>query len=447
MAAFSRQPDRQPEGPGRGALVRSRAGWAVKGVLSEGRRLEDGLDYQGLGRKDRALLRELATGTVRWGMRLEPLLDRLLDRPLPRREVTVRSLLLVGLYQLAHTDIPAYAAVSATVGGIPGNKRWARRLVNGVLRRFGRESEGRLREVDALGPAARTAHPQWLVDRLAAAFPDCWEGVLQADNRPPPLSLRVRGSRGSYLEELEKAGIAAEPMDWCPEGVRLARFHPVGTLPGFPEGRVTVQDGAAQLAVPLLGPRDGERILDACSAPGGKLAQLLDAAPGAEVVALDLDPGRLARMHETLERLGRYPARVVEGDAANPEGWWDGRLFDRILLDAPCSGTGVVRRHPDIKYLRRETDLAALTRRQEALLEGLWPLLRPGGCLLYGTCSLLAEENGERVEAFLATHPGARSEPLSTGWGSPAGPGRQILPGEDGMDGFYYARLVKKGSS
>ncbi len=427
----------------RGALVRARAGQAVSRVLWAGQRLEEGLDYAGLGQEDRALLRELATGTIRWGLRLGALASRLLDRPLPSREGQIWALLLVGLYQLAHTRIPPYAAVSATVGALPRDKRWARGLMNGVLRRFAREADDRLEEVDALGPAERTAHPSWLVARLQMAYPEGWEGILEANNSPPPLSLRVRGKVEVYLRELEEAGIEAKPLPSPAEGIRLPHFRPVHRLPGFSEGRVTVQDGAAQLAAPLLSPLSGQRILDACSAPGGKLAHLLDWAPDTEVVALDMASKRLDWLRETLHRLGCPAVRVIIGDAAQPQQWWDGRLFDRILVDAPCSGTGVIRRHPDIKYLRREEDLSPMMKRQDNILEGLWPLLRQEGRLLYGTCSILPEENAERVTTFLANHADARWEPLPLEWGYPVGPGRQLLPGEGDMDGFFYAALVK----
>ncbi|HKJ71027.1 MAG TPA: 16S rRNA (cytosine(967)-C(5))-methyltransferase RsmB [Gammaproteobacteria bacterium] len=427
-----------------GHAVRARAAEAVRRVLHEGRRLEAALDYGELERSDRALLRELATGTVRWAIRLRALLDDLLDRPLPRRETEVEALLLVGLYQLAHSAIPPYASVSATVDALPRRKAWARSLINGVLRRFGRERQQRLAAVDERSPAVAAAHPEWLVSALREAYPADWQGVLAANNTPPPLTLRVAGDREAYLAELAEAGIAAEPHPLVPGAVSLAERRPVAGLPGFAEGRASVQDAAAQLAAPLLAARPGERVLDACSAPGGKLAHLLQAVPDLHLTALDSDPGRLARVRETLERTGVAPEALLTGDASEPEDWWNGEPFDRILVDAPCSGTGVIRRHPDIKHLRRPGDLDPLSRRQEALLVGLWPLLRPGGRLLYVTCSVLPRENGERVAAFLAGHPDARAENLPAAWGRAAGPGRQILPGEARMDGFYFAALRKE---
>lgn len=421
-----------------------RAANAVRAVLHGGRRLEGDLDYAGLGRSDRALLRELATGTVRWAIRLDAVLEDLLDRPLPAREAEVRALLLVGLYQLAHTGIPPYAAVSATVGALPGKKAWARRLVNGVLRRFGREREARLAAADARSAAVAAAHPQWLVDALRQAYPQDWENILRAGNAPPPLTLRVSGDRRAYLDELTAAGVAAEAHPLVATAVTLAEFRAVNGLPGFAEGRASVQDAAAQLAAPQLDAGTGERVLDACAAPGGKLVHLLQRGPGVRAVALDADTARLDKVRETLARTGTRAESLLSGDAARPEAWWDGEPFDRILVDAPCSGTGVIRRHPDIKHLRQPRDLAAMTARQAAILDGLWPLLRPGGRLLYVTCSVLPAENGERVTDFLAAHPDAAAEPLAPGWGRPAGPGRQILPGEQGMDGFFYASLRKE---
>ena len=430
--------------PARGVIVRARAADAVRGVLHNGQRLEEALDYSDLGRSDRALLRELATGTVRWAIRLRAVLDDLLERPLPRRETEVEALLLVGLYQLGHTGIPPYAAVSATVGALSKGKAWARRLVNGVLRRFGRERDQRLATADARSAAVAQAHPEWLVTALEAAYPDAWQGVLAANNTPPPLTLRVSGDRQAYLGELAEAGVEAEPHPLVDTAVTLGEFRAVASLPGFTEGRASVQDAAAQLAAPLMAPRPGDRVLDACTAPGGKLAHLLTLASELEVTALDADPGRMDRTRATLERTGVAPCSLVTGDAARPEAWWDGDPFDRILIDAPCSGTGVIRRHPDIKHLRRAEDLRPMRDRQQAMLEALWPLLRPGGKLLYVTCSVLPEENSERVAALQTAHPEAVAEPLPQDWGRPAGPGRQILPGEAGMDGFFYARLRKE---
>ncbi|MFA9459259.1 16S rRNA (cytosine(967)-C(5))-methyltransferase RsmB [Thiohalorhabdus methylotrophus] len=444
MPAQARKPSsREPAAPG--GKVRRRAAAAVAGVLREGRRLEAELDYEGLDQADRALLRELATGTVRWAIRLRAALDGLLDRPLPRKEKRLEALLLVGLYQLAHSGIPPYAAVSATVSALTGRQAWARGLVNGVLRRFGREREARLAVVDEQSPAMRTAYPEWLVEAVRTAYPAEWMAVLEAGNAAPPLTLRVRGDRTAYLAELAAAGIPARALDPADGAVQLEEHRPVTEIPGFTEGRVSIQDGAAQLAADLLAPRAGDRILDACSAPGGKLAHLLDRAPQAEALAVEADEGRLERIRDTLQRLGLEATALIPGDATDPDAWWDGRAFDRILVDAPCSGTGVTRRHPDIKHHRRPEDIPALAERQGALLRALWPLLRPGGTLVYATCSILPTENREVVAAFLEECPEARCVTPEAAWGRPVGPGRQILPGEAGMDGFFYACLERAG--
>ncbi|RMD80777.1 MAG: 16S rRNA (cytosine(967)-C(5))-methyltransferase RsmB [Gammaproteobacteria bacterium] len=407
---------------------------------------------------DRALTRELCLGALRWAPRLRALLPGLLHRPLPPREGLLEALLLVGLHQLLHLRIPDHAAVAATVEAarLLGRPR-AAPLVNAVLRAAQRRRaalEAAWRD-PAAPPELRWAHPAWLVEALRRGRPQAWEAILEAGNRPAPMTLRVhrgRLDREAYRARLAEGGLAARPCRHAPEGLVLERPVPVEGLPGFAEGLVSVQDEAAQLAAGLLLPEGrparGLRVLDACAAPGGKAAHLLEGRPGLELVAVERDPGRLERLRGTLARLG-LEARLVLGDAAEPGGWWDGRPFHRILLDAPCSGTGVIRRHPDIKLLRRPEDVAALVRAQARLLEALWPLLAPGGRLLYATCSVLPEEDEEVVSAFLARHPEARALPLPVSpqapWGRPAGPGRLILPGEEGMDGFYYALLAKEG--
>ncbi len=449
-----------------GAAARARAAEAVAQVLA-GRSADQALDEAlvGLPAGEVPLARALCYGTLRWAPRLRALVGRLLHRPLPRREVTVEAMLLVGLHQLLHLRVPDHAAVAATVAAarLLGRPR-AAPLVNAVLRAAQRrrpELEAAPREGGAT-PELRWAHPAWLVERLRRGRPQAWEAILEAGNRPPPMTVRVnrrRLDREAYRERLAAAGLAARPCAHAPEGLVLERPVPVEGLPGFAEGLASVQDEAAQLAARLLVPEvgagpgmqapsrrvPGMRILDACAAPGGKAAHLLELEPGLELVAVERDPDRLALLRGTLGRLG-LEAHTVAGDAAEPADWWDGRPFQRILLDAPCTGTGVIRRHPDIKLLRRPGDVAALAREQARLLEALWGLLAPGGRLLYVTCSVLPEEDEQVVETFLARCPEAQALPLEVPWGRPAGPGRLILPGESGMDGFYYALLAKEAA-
>ncbi len=396
---------------------------------------------------DRALVQELVYGTLRFLPRLEWRLGRLLERPLPRHATGLRALLLLGLYQLGEGGFAPHAAVHETVAACAGaGAPRARGLVNAVLRRWQRE-RGALAAAEREDPEARWAHPAWLVEAVRRDWPARWEAVLEAGNARAPMTVRVALDRMGLEAArglLAGGGIQAEPLEGVPSALTLAEPVPVERLPGFEEGLLSVQDAAAQLAAVLLDPRPGERVLDACAAPGGKTGHLLERMGGAgEVVALDSDARRLERLRENLARL-RREAVVRVGDARAPRSWWDGRPFDRILLDAPCSGTGVVRRQPDIKLHRRASDVTSLARAQAQMLEALWPLLRPGGILLYVTCSLLRAENEAVVGGFLARHPEAEALPVGLGWGEACPVGRQILTGEAGMDGFYYA-LLRRG--
>jgi 16S rRNA (cytosine967-C5)-methyltransferase len=319
--------------------------------------------------------------------------------------------------------------------------------VNAVLRRYLREREALLAQLDA-DVATRSAHPAWLVSALQAAWPAHFERLLEANNEHPPMILRVdesRTTRASYLTQLAAAEIEAEAVSWLPGAIKLLRPMPVTKLPGFAAGLVSVQDAGAQLAARLLAPRDGEHILDACAAPGGKTGALLELAQNLTVTAVDVDTERLQLVADNLRRLGRT-AQLVPADLAAAPAWWDGKAFDAILLDAPCSATGVIRRHPDIKLLRRATDIVPFTERQRAILVTAWQLLRPGGRLLYVTCSVLPEENAQVIGEFLASEPGAREDTMQSSMkGVPAerlSHGWQLLPGgAAGADGFYYACL------
>ena len=427
--------------------VRASAVQVLVQVLGEGRSLATALPpiLNRTAVRDRGLLRELCHGVCRWYFRLQRQLDRLLARPLAVTEYGVRALLLIGLYQLWHLRVPDHAAVSETVAAARQlRKPWAAGLTNAVLRAALR----RKKELAALlesDSEAGTAHPRWLLERLRQDWPDDWPAIVAANNTRPPFVLRVnsrRLAREDYRLRLAQAGHSADAVPGVPTALLLAEPTDTATLPGFAEGWVSVQDAAAQLAAALLEVRPGQRVLDACAAPGGKTGHLLECEPNLQLTALDGDAGRLERVRDTLRRL-RADARLIAGDAARPADWWDGIPFDRILVDAPCSATGVIRRHPDIKLLRRESDIAALAEQQRAILVGLWPLLRPGGRLLYATCSVLRQENDRVIAAFLAAHPDAVEWPIAAGWGRALPHGRQLLPGEATMDGFYYAGLSK----
>lgn len=397
--------------------------------------------------RDAALLQSLCYETLRWHRPLAFVLDQLLHRPLPGRERRLHALLLVGLCQLFKLRIPAHAAVSTTVAAtVPLQLTHARGLVNAVLRQaLRRQSE--LEQKVAADAAIASAHPDWLRDALRQAWPEHWEALLTANNAHPPMALRVnlrRGSRADYLRQLAAEGITARAHPLVATAVVLDQPVPVERLPGFRDGRVSVQDAAAQLAAPLLEPQAGQRVLDACAAPGGKTGHLLEYADQLDLLALDLDPQRLNRVGDNLRRLG-FQAHLLAGDAAQPDQWWDGRRFDRILLDAPCSASGVIRRHPDIKLLRQPSDIPSLAQRQALLLNALWPLLAPEGILLYITCSVLPEETRVVVADFHERHADVRVLPLPDECGYPVGPGRQTLPGINDMDGFFHARLQKRG--
>lgn len=395
--------------------------------------------------RDRALLQELCYGTIRWLLRLQAVTQRLLQRPLKRRDRVIELLILVGLYQLLHMRVPAHAAVTETVEAVRVLGRpWAAGLVNGVLRRFQREHETLLAAVDS-DQGHRFAHPRWLMEAVREAWPERWEAILDAANARPPMTLRVnrgRIDREAYGELLQQAGVAATPLAAVASALVLERPLEVDALPGFAEGLVSVQDAGAQLAAELLAPQAGQRVLDACAAPGGKSGHILELAPEVELTAVDLDGQRLERVRENLRRL-RFKADLYVGDAAAPAGEWAAPGYDRILLDVPCFATGVIRRHPDIKLLRRSDDIPALVRRQAQILDNIWPLLKPGGILLYATCSLLPVENEQQLERFLARQRDARERTIDAAWGHVRTVGRQTLPGEESMDGFYYAVLQK----
>ena len=435
-----------------GAKLRAAAAKAVHAVVEEGRSLDVMLrEFEPVvPDADRALYRNLAFGTVRHFYRLREWQQELVRRRVKRRDRLLESLINVGLFQLTSTRIPDHAVVSETVAAARVLRLNAYAgLVNAALRRFVRD------DLEAVAPKteeARFNHPQWIIDRLRKDWPDDCDAILTANNQRAPMWLRVntrKTSVAAYLASLGEAGIAFSLLPGLPEAVLLEEPQSVVGLPGFADGLVSVQDGAAQVPAGWLLADGAGRVLDACAAPGGKTAHLLELGGEAiELDALDVDAERLESVRENLERLS-LSARMVAADAAEPDSWWDGRPYDRILLDAPCSASGVIRRHPDIKLLRRSDDIPALSALQARLLETLWGVLAPGGELLYVTCSVFSAENDAVVEAFLERTPDAVPANLLPNNNIRAlmherGPGYQLLPGTRGLDGFYYAGFRKQ---
>ena len=396
--------------------------------------------------RDRGLAQDLAFGTARWQPRLALIAEKLLQKPFKAADHDVEALLLVGLYQLFYTRIPAHAAIGETVACVDKLKKTSLKgLLNAVLRNAQRDGEAICASLDS-DPVLHTAHPRWLQKALKANWPEHWQAICAANNAHPPLILRVNRrlrSRDAYLVELATAGIAASPCTYSRDGIVLAQACDVTGLPGFAAGHVSVQDEAAQLAADLLQLAPGQRVLDACCAPGGKTCHLLEAEPKlAHVLGVDLEAKRLVRVRDNLARLG-LAAELIAADGRDLASWWDGQPFQRILLDAPCSATGVIRRHPDIKLTRQASDISALASLQGELLDALWTTLDVGGILLYATCSVLPEENSDNIGAFLARTPGARELDIDGAFGLKQAHGRQLLPQVDGHDGFYYAKLIK----
>lgn len=425
-----------------GSLPRQAAAQAVKAVLDDGSALDAALArlLEPLAdARDRSLARRLSHGVLRDWPALDWLIGQLVDKPLKGRNRVLHFLIAMALHEMRDGREPDHAVVHAAVAAgrrLSGQKMTG--LVNGVLRNFGRRRVGLQDEMPDT-PVFRYGYPAWLVRSIEAERGDSTEAILAAGNQPPPLWLRVnrrRISREDYLGRLTAEGLEARISDGMADALVLTDRVAVSRLPGFADGLVSIQDGAAQLAVDYLDLSDGQRVLDACAAPGGKSAHILE-RHDVDLTALDIDPERLARVGSGLERLG-LAARLVEGDAARPDDWWDGHRFDRILIDAPCSATGVIRRHPDIRWLRRPGDLQRLVATQREIIDALWPLLKPGGILVYATCSFMKAENDEQARAFLERHADARGIDNTDMPGRPAEPGRQILPGEHGCDGFYY---------
>ncbi|PIQ43554.1 MAG: 16S rRNA (cytosine(967)-C(5))-methyltransferase [Gammaproteobacteria bacterium CG11_big_fil_rev_8_21_14_0_20_46_22] len=410
----------------------------IQAVL-DGAPLNDALDHH----RDHPRLPEIqfiTFGVFRFYDQLQALLALLLNKSLKAKDRDIEVVLLIALFQLQHSRVKPYAIVDESVKLCVSLKKvWAKGVVNASLRRFQREHEALLGEL-VQSEEAFYSHPQYLIDRIKSAYPSDWQAILDANNGQAPMSLRVntqQASRDSYLASLKNAGIEADVCEHSTAGLRLRSAVNVSALPNFSEGAVSVQDEAAQLAVYILAPKSGEKILDACAAPGGKACHLWEYEPAVRLTALDVSESRLNKVRENCTRL-KANMQTVCADLRQ----YSETGFDAVLLDAPCSALGVIRRHPDIKTLRSEEDIASAVALQAEVLDAAWRCLKSGGRLLYATCSILPEENSEQIAAFLARHADAREQPIDASWGHAMAHGRQILPGESAMDGFYYALLV-----
>ncbi|MGI0118545.1 16S rRNA (cytosine(967)-C(5))-methyltransferase RsmB [Zooshikella sp. RANM57] len=393
------------------------------------------------------LFQALCFGCCRHFYELHYTARHYLQKPLKPKDQDMMALIMLGILQLTHMRTPAHAAVSATVAGAKELKKpWANKLINGVLRSYQRQQS------DA-SPNNNTEavfnHPSWLLAMLKMQYPDQWQAIVAANNQHPPMTLRVNQrniQRDEYLQTLQRNGIEAFATPHSPVGIQLNQPTDVALLPHFAEGFVSVQDEAPQLTPALLDLAPGQHALDACAAPGGKTCHMLEHEPKlASMLALDCDSERLQRISENLTRLN-LSAHCIAGDASKPEEWWNGQLFDRILLDAPCSATGVIRRHPDIKLLRQANDIENLAKLQQQILSALWALLKPGGKLLYATCSVMQQENSQQIAHFLQQTSNASLLNLEVDWGVDTGYGRQLFPTDNSHDGFFYALLQKKNT-
>jgi len=416
-------------------------------VIADGHSLTAALDSQ-LAKihnpQDRAFVQAVCYGVVRHYFALNHMLRQLLNKPLKQKDSDIKALLLIGLFQLQHMRVKTHAAVSESVAATK-HKPWSKGLVNAVLRNYLRRTEQLQSSCDENDEASLN-HPAWMINRLKQNWPEHAVQILAANDQPPPMALRVnvlRISRDDYLNSLNQQGLIAQSIEHCPTALVLDQAVPVEQLPGFSDGWVSVQDVAAQLASILLDVHPGHKVLDLCAAPGGKTAAILEHQPElGSMLAVDIDPIRLQRVKQTLNRLQLH-ADLLAADACQAEQWAKTGQFDRILLDAPCSGFGVIRRHPDIKLLRRENDISTLQTLQARILDAAWALLKPGGHLLYATCSVLKQENENQISRFLDHHADAFEIPIVADWGLNRPHGRQILTGNLRMDGFYYAKIGK----
>ena len=407
--------------------------------------------------RDRGLSNEIVNGVLRWRWQLEFLISSLLSKPLKQKDIDIQLILLMALYELIECRTPDYAIINEAVELVrKSGKKWAASLVNAVLRRFTREKEKLLSSID--DEQARYSHPYWILKKIKADWPEDWQKILQANNQRPDFWLRVnqrQSSSAQYKSALKEQEIESESSALADHALKLAQGIDVRLLPGFAEGVLSVQDVGAQLTAELLDVSDGHRVLDLCAAPGGKTCHLLERYKNIEyMVAVELDEKRMQRVSENLQRLNfsdetgaSAKLELIVADARDHEKWWDGKAFDRILIDAPCSASGVIRRHPDIKTLRRESDIEQLVALQSEILLSAWQMLKPGGELLYITCSVFKDENQNQIAYFIEQIAQSKDDvaeiKINTDWGKSCDYGRQLFPGEQDADGFYFCKLKK----
>lgn len=414
-------------------------------VMQKGESLNTAIpkEIKNLDERDRPLVQALVYGVLRWRWQLDSILKKYIKKPLRSKDQDVHIILMLGVFQLLWMRTPDYAVVDAAVkSSLKIKKKWAKGFINAILRQITREREEiNYKETEE----AEFSHPQWLIDSIKNDWPDDWQKILTQANEEAPMTLRIdtqQTSLADYMPQLNEVELDGQVIESVPTALVLEQASDVFRLPGFEEGKVSVQDGAAQLAAHLIQLQPEQKVLDACAAPGGKTAHMLQTEPTIKVDAVDISESRLERVEENLQRLN-VEANLITSDISLPDEWWDGEQYDRILLDAPCSATGVIRRHPDIKSLRWDTDIADLAATQHDILDAIWPLLKPGGLMLYATCSILKAENEEQMLSFLQRTDNAEEIKIAADWGREQKVGRQILTGDEQMDGFYYA-LIKK---
>jgi len=407
---------------------------AICSVVLNKKSLSDAL-FPATG-QDLPFAKSLVFGTIRFYHHLNDVVTPLIKKPLEKTNLDLHCLLLLGAYQLLYANTPTHAAINETVAVAEKiDKIWAKGFINAILRNIDRNLESIL-------ASEHLSHPSWLSKKLKKDYPEQHQSILQENNKQAPMTLRVHPAiaRGDYQRQLKSVGIESEPCAIAKQALILNEAVNVGELPGFFEGSCYVQDASTQLAGQLLKPQDGELILDACCAPGGKTTHLAELCEGVNIVAIDNDQARLAKVKENIKRMQLNNIKLMEGDAGNHD-WWDKKQFDKILLDAPCSATGVIRRHPDIKLLRKPRDITQLSAIQSAILDNLWLCLKPGGTILYATCSVLKSENEQQISDFLERTKDAQHEQINLDWGM-GEIGKQQLPCRE-FDGFYYAKLTK----